>query len=257
MKEFNGILVTLLFITVLFAGGRADACSMAGCINHGVEVRPIFKVTVKHDRTSLAGVTVEVTSSPSGGDSVKVFSGVTGSDGSVRVSNLPPGDYWIDAALLGINAAVQCFHVEQRPSRKAKRSLKYEWGDLAPATKRIAGKLIDSQPGRGGTPLWNLVHRIEVPISGASLTLHSPFAGTTYHTTSDGHGMFSLDKIPSGIYVLHIEGGKAEERGYEGTDQLLEVSANATRDALLFSRREGGGGSCGGTSLELVASQAR
>lgn len=236
---------------VLFAAGRADACSLVGCINHGVEVRPIFTVTVKHERTPLGGVKVEVTSSRSGGDSVKVFAGITASDGSVQVSNLPPGDYWISADLLGINAAYHCFHIEQRPSRKAKRSLKYKWGDFAPATKRVVGKLIDLQPGKGGTPIWNLVHRVEVPISGASITLRNAFTGTSYHATSDDHGMFSLKEIPSGIYALHIDGGKAGERGYEETDQLLAVSPKAPRDALLFSRREGGAGSCGDTSLEL------
>lgn len=252
MKHFNGIVVPLLAITVLYTALPAHACSAVSCLGNGVEVRPIFTVTVKHESTPLAGVTVEVTSNRSGEDSVIAFSGVTASDGSIQVS-LPPGDYWIRADLLSVNAAYHCFHVGQTPSRKAKRSLKYEWGDLAPATKRVAGRLIDSQPGKGGTSIWNLVHRVQVPISGALLTLRSPFTGRTYHATSDSEGMFSLSQIPNGIYVLHIEGGKAGEREYEGTDQLLAVSAKANRDSLLFVRRDAGAGSCGGTSLELVA----
>ena len=239
-------------MTVLYFAIPAHACSAVACLDNGVEVRPIFTVTVKHESTPLAGVTVEVTSNRSGEDPITIFSGVTASDGSIKV-NLRSGDYWIRADLLGVNAAYHCFHVGQTASKKAKRSLKYEWGDLAPATKRVAGRLIDSQPGKGGTPLWNLVHRVQVPISGALITLRSPFNGTTYHATSDAEGMFSLNQIPSGIYVIHIEGGKGGERGYEGTDQLLAVSAKASRDFLLFVRRDAGAGSCGGTSLELVA----
>jgi hypothetical protein len=258
MKHFGAILGTLLLITVvLLAADRADACSAVSCVDHGVEVAPRFTVTVKHDNTPLAGVTIEVTSTPNDGNSIRVFSGVTASDGTVHVSNFAPGDYWITADLFGINAAYHCFHIEEKPSRIAKRSLKYEWGDLAPAAKHVAGKLIDSQPGKGGTAIWNLVHRIEVPISGAYLTLRNPLTGTAYRTASDGSGIFSFGDIQSGTYVLHIEGGNAGERSYDGTDLLLAVSPKAHRDALLLTHRDAGGGSCGGTSLELVASQAR
>ena len=65
-----------------------------------------------------------------------------------------PGDYWLDASFLGVNAAYFCFHVSERPSRKAKRRMRYDWGDLAPATRQLAGKLVDSQPGTGESPIW-------------------------------------------------------------------------------------------------------
>jgi hypothetical protein len=223
----------------------ASACSMAGCLNHGVEMRQDFVVTIKHGGKPLAGVAVQI----SGNE--KQFTLPTSTDGRVHVTDLPPGDYWLDAQLLGISAAYQCFHVADRPTREAKRKLTYEWGDEAPATQRIAGKLIDSQPGKGGTPLWNLVHRTDVPIVGASLKLRSPTTGAVYSTTSGHDGRFGFDTIPAGTYVLHVEGGSAGERGYDATDQLIELSPQGSRSLILLKRRDAGGGSCGGTSLEL------
>jgi hypothetical protein len=221
-----------------------------------MEVKPSFTVGVEHDDKPLAGVLVEITTAR--GDSrMTVFSETTASDGTVHITSLAPGDYWISADLLGINAAYHCFHVKDKPSNKARRSLTYQWGELAPATRQVRGTLIDSQPGTGGTPIWNIIHRVQVPITGASLTLRNPLDGTAYRTSSDGTGSFAFDDVTSGIYVLHIEGGKAGERGYDSTDQLLNVSPEAHRDTLLLTRRDAGGGSCGGTSLELSEAPAR
>ena len=165
--------------------------------------------------------------------------------------SLPPGGYWLEANLLGISAAYQCFHVNQQSSRIAKRNLTYDWGDEAPATLRIAGKLIDSQPEIGGNPLWNILHRIDVPNSGASLKLRNPTTGEVDTTTSGSDGQFTFDPIPDGTYVLHIEGGSAGDRRYDSTDLLIAIAPSARRNSLLLTRRDAGGGSCGGTSLEL------
>jgi hypothetical protein len=129
--------------------------------------------------------------------------------------------------------------------------LTYKWGDDAPATSRIAGKLVDSQPGKGGTPLWNLIHRVDVPITGAALRLQDPTSRAVYNAMSDRDGGFSFDAVPNGTYVLHIEGGAAGGRAYDPTDSLIRLSSSADRDWLFFKRREAGGGSCGGTELEL------
>jgi hypothetical protein len=132
-----------------------------------------------------------------------------------------------------------------------KHKFTYDWGDSAPASRRIAGKLIDSQPNKGGTPLWNLLHRVDMPISGANLSLQDPSTGAAYTTMSDATGFFAFDLIPPGTYVLHIEGGGAGDRGYDATDVLIELNPKASRYELVLTRREAGGGSCGGTSLEL------
>jgi hypothetical protein len=218
---------------------------MAGCLNDGVEANQHFTVIVKHDGKPLAGVAVQIT-----GEGIEQFSGLTSTDGKIRV-NLSPGHYWFKAELLGISAAYECFHINQQSTDGAKRKFTYEWGDLAPATRRIAGKLVDSQPRKDGPPLWNLLHRTDVPIAGASLKLQNPMNGTAYSTMSDNSGVFVFDLIPAGTYVLHIEGGTAGDRRYDATDMLIELNPKASRNELILTRQDAGGGNCGGTSLEL------
>jgi len=225
----------------------ANACSLAGCLDHGVEMRRNFVVKINHAGKALRGVAVQVSGNG------KQFTLFTTLEGEVRIDDLPAGDYWLDAQLLGVSSAYQCFHVSDRPTRKAKRKLTYSWGDLAPAVRQIAGRLIDSQPGTGGTPLWNLVHRKDVPIVRASLKLQNPTNGAVYSTSSRDDGSFSFDAPQAGTYVLHIEGGRAGDRGYDATDQLVALAPQASRNMLLLRRREAGGGSCGGTYLELAA----
>jgi hypothetical protein len=236
---------------ILVTPVSSHRCSMASCLNKGIEMRQDFMVSVRHDGKPLAGVVVQVTSNIAG-ESREQFSGTTSTDGSVHVTTLPPGEYWLNAELLGISATTQCFHVDRRRSRRAKHKLRYEWGDLAPATRRVAGKLIDSQPNRGGTPIWNLEHPVETPIGGARLKLQNPITGNTFATTSDHNGSFAFEAIPSGTYVLHIGSeGASKARNADSTDLLFAVSPNANRGTLLLSRRNAGGGSCGGTYLEL------
>ena len=125
----------------------SNACSLAGCLNDGVEANQHFTVIFKHNGKPVAGVLVEIT-----GEGKEQFSGLTSADGKVRL-NLSSGHYWIKAELLGISAAYECFHINQQSSKSAKRKFTYEWGDSAPATRRIAGKMVDSQPRKDGTPL--------------------------------------------------------------------------------------------------------
>jgi|SRR5580658_8701097 hypothetical protein len=223
----------------------ANACSMAGCVGDGVEMRQHFVVAIRHAGKPLMGVIIHIRGSG------KEFTLVTTSEGDVDIADLTPGLYWLDAQFLGIGAAYDCFHVADRPTKKAKRKLNYDWGDEAPATQRIAGRLTDLQPNSAGSPLWNLLHRVEVPIVGANLKLEDPIDGAIYTTTSGSQGDFAFEGMPAGIYVLHIEGGKAGDRGYDATDQLIELSPQAKRSTLLLTRTEAGGGSCGGTSLEI------
>ncbi len=240
-------LLTIAVLTLPYCGSSipANACSMASCLNHGIEMRESFVVTVKHAGKPLARVAVEVSGNG------KQFTLLTSSDGKVRVAALPMGDYWLNVQLLGISAGSRCFHVDDRPTGEGKRKLAFEWGDEAPATQRIAGKLIDSQPGKGGTPLWNLVHRTDVSIVGASLKLQNPTTGHVYSTASSADGGFAFNTAPPGTYVLHVEGGHAGDQGYNATDKLINLSTQARRNMLLLIQRDPGGGSCGGTSLEL------
>ena len=232
----------------------ASACSLAGCLDRGIEMRSDFAVKIRHMDKPLPEATVEITG-PQGTSGARKFTVTTDKDGIARITNLAPGDYWLNAEYLDIGAAYHCFHIKERPSRKAKRNLAYDWGDLAPSTRRIVGKLVDSQPGKGGTPIWNLTHRVDVPIAAAKLTLQHPTTGAVYHTTSDANGAFAFDGIPNGTYVLHIDAGKVEpDRDYEASNLLIILGSTARRDSLVLKRQETGGGSCGGTSLELQES---
>jgi len=216
-----------------------------------MEMRSDFAVKIRHADKPLPWATVEITG-PQGTSGWRKFTVKTDKDGIARITNLAPGDYWLDAEYLDIGAAYHCFHVDERPSRKAKRNLAYNWGDLAPDTRRIAGKLLDLQPGKGGTPIWNLLHRVDVPIVAAKLTLQNATTGALYYTTSDANGFFAFDGIPNGTYALHVDAGKVEPgRDYEASDQLVSLGSTAKRNSLLLRRREAGGGSCGGTSLEV------
>jgi Carboxypeptidase regulatory-like domain/Prealbumin-like fold domain len=208
-------------------------------------------VKIRHAGKPLPGVTDEITG-PQDTSDWKKFTVTTNKDGIAHIINLAPGDYWLNAEYLGIGAAYHCFHVQEKPSRKAKRKLAYDWGNLAPATRRIAGKLIDSQPGKGATPIQNLLHRVDVPIAGAKLKLQNATTGSVYQSTSDANGAFAFGGIPNGTYVLHIDAGMVEPgREYEASDHLIAVATTARRDSLLLKRQEASGGSCGGTSLEL------
>jgi hypothetical protein len=239
-------LLTIATLMFLLSATPSSACSLASCANRGIEVRRDFTIRITHAKKPLPGVTVQVTSQGS-----QRFSGITLTDGAVHVIGLAPGDYWLNAEFLGIGAAYECFHISDQPSGEAKRKLTFEWGNDAETTRRIAGKLIDPQPGKGGTPLWNLLHRVDVPIRGAALKLQNPLTGATYNMDSDSDGSFAFDAIANGTYVLHITGGGTESREYDPTHLLIELSPSASRNMLLLKRREGGGGSCADTSLDL------
>ena len=236
-----------LALLLLLAALPASACSLAACIDNGIELGQSFEVVFTHDGKILQGVTVKVTDA-----AAKLrFSSVTPATGSHLVVSLPPGDYCLNADFLGIGAAYQCFHVSARPTRHAKRRVSYGWGDLAPATRHIAGKLIDSQSGTGGSPIWNITHRVNVPITEARLKLENAITRQIYSTLSDQNGAFTFEEVPDGTYALHLEGG-GSGRDYEASDLLVQLSRSANRNSIDLIRRDGGGGSCGGTSLELT-----
>ena len=216
---------------------------MVGCVGDGAEFRNHFSVAVRHDGKPLRGVHIQIT----GQAQLEL---TTGADGKANIGDLRPGNYWLQAEFLGIGAAYQCFHVSLRSSASAKRSVKYKWGDDAVGVSQISGSLFDSKPGTGGHPLWNITHRVKVPIANVRLALQSPLTGVKFSTVSDERGIFAFSSIPQGTYVLHMEHGDTG-RDFDSADFLFRVSKKATRNSLVFIRTEPGGGSCGGTSLSL------
>ncbi len=225
----------------------AAACSLVPCVNDGIEVNPNVSVVVKHEGKALGGVTIEIIRGESSTER-PILSLLTHPDGTAQISDLEPGEYWLRAGLLGIGAADHCFHVAQHPSKHAKKLLRYEWGYGAPVVRQVVGALIDTQPGTGGTPLWNLLHPIDVPISGAALQLRNARTGELLRTISDNRGEFTFDLIPNGMYVLHSEGGTTG-RSYDPTDLVINVRSTAKTLALVLKRQEPGATNCGDSSL--------
>lgn len=251
MKPLLTTASVLLVVSFLIV--NASACSDVACIGRGLEMRRNFIVAIVNDKRPLEGVTVEVTRYVDGQPG-RVFSTLTNVKGKARVVGLPPGDYWLKAQLLGITATYHCFHVDSAPSRRAKGNVKYQWGTWASPTTRVAGTLMDCQPAKGNNPVLNLVQCTPIPVVAARFKLTNPMTGAAFTTFSNGNGSFAFASMPSGKYVLHVEGGKALVRDYDEADLLIKVASNAKWNTLSLTRREAGAGSCGGTYLELRAS---
>lgn len=224
---------------------------MASCSGIGVEMRGAFIVKVTHNSRRLPGVSVVVTTFGEGENGRKLFSGITASDGAVRIL-LPAGAYWLDTELLGITAGTECFHISDHASRKAKRKVEFEWGDDAPATRRMAGTLIDSRPADSySSRLENFLHPVDVPIGKAKLKLQDPLTGAVYTAASDSDGHFLFDRIPEGVYVLHVTPGTTSSGGeHAATDVLIRLSDTAKWETFRVVWSSPGYGSCGGASLE-------
>jgi hypothetical protein len=241
----KALLVSTVAVLALALPIIARACSMAGCLDRGIELRSDFTVTIKHDGKPLSGVTVQVRGTSK--EIPQLFSNQTGNNGTAHFTSLPPGDYWLYSDLLGISAGSECFHINSHPSRKSKRILHYDWGDEAPAFLYAAGTFIDSQPGKGGSPLQNRFHRIQVPVAEATVELRGPFTGEVYRTLSDTKGRFNFEGVPKGIYVLSISAGSSD-LNVEGI--LVRFADTAKTSRISLVHRDAGGGSCGGTGFE-------
>src|SRR5277367_3444046 len=238
--------------SLLATSTPSTACSLAGCAGDGAEMRRTFVVDVTHGGKPLPGVAVKVRGFGGERNDSELFSSVTARNGKVIVEDLPPGNYWLYAEFLGISAGSQCFHVASSSSRSAKKQIAYGWGDLAPGVRRMAGRLIDSQPGHGSSPIMNQVNRVDVPIVHAKMKLQNSITAAVYSTESGADGHFAFGDIPPGTYVLHVDGGTVTNgRDYDATNLLVALSDREKWHTLLLSRRETGGGSCGGAYLEL------
>ncbi len=236
--------VPLLLLLLPVAG---FACSGVSCANGGPAFSSSFTVKLKYERKPLRGGTVKILSN---GD--LRFSGATDADGTLRVSKLAPGEYWMEVEFLGINAADHCFHVAREVSLFAKRRASYEWGGFGTRTRRLAGTLVDSQPGTGESSLWNQVHRVKRPIRGSTVIIQNPWTGVVLKTKSDSDGNFAFDPLPDGQYVLRVEGG-ASNRDFAFVDMLVHVSSKAQGDRLILTKSDAGAGTCGGTSVQIDA----
>lgn len=224
----------------------AVACSVqSGCSEYKVAMRRAFEVSIRHDGKPLRGATVDIVSQGNNGFR---FSGVTGDDGTIFVTDLAPGNYQLTSSLLGVYAGSECFHVQQPFFRAGKSRLIYEWGGNPAETRRIFGRMVDVMPGKSGSPLWNHIHRVEVPIKEARISLSSPTSGRISETNTGADGTFSFNDLPNGIYVLHAEGGFSE-LPYDSSTKLIKLSSSSKINGFKL-RRTPNGSDCGFTFLE-------
>lgn len=210
-------------------GESAFGCSVAMCLGGGVEFRQGATIQVIHEKQRMAGVSVTV--SKSGQSETAVFSGKTNSLGEIALTHLEPGEYWISVELLGVSAGYHCFHVAKHSSWKAKRKVKYQWGDWASPVGRVQGELLDPQQGENSSPLWNALNPEMVPIAGAEVTLREPFTGHVWRTVSANDGTFSIEAEPEHLYVLQFAGGLTG-RAYEPTVHLIRLTQGASEKRI-------------------------
>lgn len=210
-------------------------------------MRSSFTIRVTHAGIGLPGVSLQIVGTGVNGVPEFLYR-MTGRDGAARFDSLEPGDYSIRGDLLGVWAGYECFHINRVASRSAKNRRTLQWGESPTAAHMPEGRIVESQPGKDGTPLQRLIHRITAPVSDSKLELRSP-KGPIYFASSDVNGRFAFADVPDGIYVLHIEGGNESN---ELDDFLLNLSHQEKPLELLVTRRDAGGGSCGGAGLEVV-----
>lgn len=238
-------IISILFGIFLLQPVLCFACSDVACVGNGTEFSKDFAVAIAFRKQPISDAIVKIS-----GNGTEFFE-KSDTNGVAHIRNLSPGLYWIEAEVFGTGVAYQCFHVEAVASSKARRKLRLQWGNDAPAVTAIQGRIVDLQPDKTGKPAFDLLHRVEVGIAATHFQLRDPISHISYAAISDDKGRFIFHQVPEGTYVLHAEGGQAGDRVYDGTDLVIALSARGRPGSLLLARREAAGGSCGGTSLEI------
>jgi hypothetical protein len=234
--------VSRLAIVAVFIGliGLPDltfACSSAMCINDGPEFRGSFVVSVIHYHTPVSGVNIKIRPDDPKSD---VLSLQTDSAGQARLSNLPPGTYWMETDLLAVKTNAQCFHVKENPSKEALAQLELDWGDSSRAVKHPTGRVVDNAPSASRPGSSN-----PRPLR-ARLTLNRP-DGAVYEIKTDDEGRFQFGEVPRGTFVLKIQPYDLER--VEVDDLLLWIGPEARLNTMLLKR---GPVICGSRIWELA-----
>ncbi len=236
MKKALFLLAALLSAPV----SKLEACSISeDCPHHGFAAAKNFTVTVHHAGKPLPGVLVTVI--PEGDVDMAA---TTEAAGSVLFENLRPGNYHLSVSMLGITSVYQCFHVAKRSTAlTAKRNMTVNWGDRAPETRQISGKLTS----RRFIFDANGPHLDPPYVFGIHLTLTNALTGMQTETTTTSEGLITFSDIAEGVYVIHSDGDKG--RRYEPGDLLIRLNRAAARTDLVLELT--GPGSCSGP-LALV-----
>lgn len=210
-------------------------------------VSPDLTVVVTHRQKPIAGIEIQVVPE---GSSETIYSGVTDRQGTVLIQGLKPGAYFLTASHRDFEAGEVLLEVADSTVAAAKKRLDFQWADSAYQSRRVAGTLTGFVPGDTGNAIMNLVHPRVTLYAGVAITLKNAFSDDEYRTISDSSGLFILEPVPDGIYVLTIDGGMKSVWGTVGpTRQVLDLTQAASRDSLDFQLQPGS--SCGPPHLEL------
>jgi hypothetical protein len=224
--------------SILFSlTASAVGCSLLSCsIKDAEEFRSTFVVRVTHGGQPVPEVKIEITGGPEA-----VIKGITSADGQVPTPVLRPGLYWIRAEKLGIWAGYQCFQIKHTATRRARKTVDYDWGDLAPTYSRINGIVTRMELGKDASPILRLIHQIEVPAP-AQLKLTNAFSAEEFKATSLPDGTFAFPTLPEGTYVLHADTSDAS------SDTVVKIGSDGKSDPMHLAVRQSG---CGGNYIEF------
>lgn len=200
-------------------------------------VPPALTVSVTHDGAPIAGIEVTVIPVTSNGP---VFTGITDARGQVNIRDLATGKYFLAASHLGFEAGKEWIDVVAAADADTTSEFHFEWNSDY-QTQRIAGTLSGMAPGSTGNDWMDLVHPVKAVYGGVAITVRNAFGTNEYRTFSNRNGVFAIDDVPEGIYVLTIEGGEQGSGGTADiTRRLVDVKSSAPLDRLRLELRETG-----------------
>lgn len=237
-------LVLLLIITVQ----TAFPCSLTSLKLR--QVSPNFTVKVTHLAKPIAGIGIEIMAQAEGAEAV--FTGVTDDNGTVKVTGLMVGKYFLTASHLDFEAGREWIEVVSSADSKTVRHFEFQWADDAWETRSVGGLLVGMVPGDTGNKIMDLVHPRETVYPGVAVTLKSAFSDAEYHALSDSSGSFVIGPVPDGVYVLTIAGGMISVNGdAEQTTHVLDVRQTAPLSSLRLLLSPGVVG-CYGVGFKLA-----
>jgi Carboxypeptidase regulatory-like domain len=244
VKRLTAHLVLLLIATAR----SAFPCSVTSLKLR--EVPPNVTVKVSHSGKPIAGIGVEIVPQAEGAD--PVYNAVTDENGTVQITGLMVGKYYLIASHFGFEAGREWIEVVSRPNAKTVQRFDFQWADDAWQTRNVAGSLGGMIPGDTGNKIMDLARPKETAYPGVAVVLKSAFSDAEYHTSSDSTGSFVIGPAPDGIYVLIIAGGMTSVNGVaEETMHLLDLRQTVPQTSLRLLLSPGVVG-CYGVGFKLA-----
>jgi hypothetical protein len=243
VKALPAQVVLLLIVTAQ----TAFPCSLTSLKLR--QVPPNFTVKVTHSGKPIAGIGIEIIPQAEGTEAV--FTGVTDESGTVKVTGLLVGKYFLTASHLDFEAGREWIEVGSRADAETVRHLDFQWADDAWQSREVAGLLVGMVPGDTGNKIMDLARPKESVYPNVAVVLKNAFSDAEYHTLSDSTGSFVIVPVPEGIYVLTIAGGMTSVHGVaEETKHVVDLRQTAPRSSLRLLLSPGAVG-CYGVGFTL------